>query len=141
MASATTRLRALGDPLRVRLGLLLLEAPRTVKEMAEALDLPTTRLYYHVKILEKHGLVEVVERRMVSGIEERRYGAIEGAWAFDEAMSPTSGPTIAALHAVLAAVRAEVDVALHDHASDAPLPPAQWPLLAFSLSDLLLTAE
>src|SRR5437870_4212224 len=69
------RLKAMADPIRIRFVLELLDGPRTVREVAEALDVPPTRLYYHLRILERHGLVKVANRRMVSGIEERSYRA------------------------------------------------------------------
>src|SRR5436190_15869195 len=74
------RLKAVADPIRIRLILELLDGKRTVKELAEALGVPPTRLYYHVKILERHGLIEVANRRMVSGIEERTYRAASKDW-------------------------------------------------------------
>jgi DNA-binding transcriptional ArsR family regulator len=65
-------LRALSDPLRMRLVELLIE-PRAAKELAALLNIPQTRLYYHLGLLEKHGLIHVVEERVVSGIVEKRY--------------------------------------------------------------------
>ena len=48
----------------------------SVKELAEELGEPQTRLYRHVKVLESAGLIEVAATRMVSGILEQRYRAI-----------------------------------------------------------------
>jgi DNA-binding transcriptional ArsR family regulator len=137
----TDRLKAVADPLRIRIGLLVLEAPRTVKEMAAALEVPATRLYYHVKILEEHGFIEVVDRRMVSGIEERRYAGIEGAWSLDAEFNAPGPEFIAVLHAALAAVSAEMDVAVHEHEGDELLGTAGAPIQLFTLSDMALTDE
>jgi DNA-binding transcriptional ArsR family regulator len=41
-------LKALADPLRLRLMNLLATHPRTVKELASIVGVPQTRLYYHV---------------------------------------------------------------------------------------------
>jgi DNA-binding transcriptional ArsR family regulator len=135
-ASPAARLKAASDPTRIRMGLLLLDDGHTVKELATALDVPATRLYYHVKILEQHGLVEVVERRMVSGIEERRYRAIAEAWAFGpNDPSPSPDEMVAMLRATLSAVQGELEVVLHDNDdSDAAVP-------VFTLTDLFLTRE
>lgn len=65
-------LKVLADPLRLRIRELLVQ-PSTVKQLAAELDLPATKLYYHVNLLEKHGLINVVDSRMVSGIVERVY--------------------------------------------------------------------
>jgi DNA-binding transcriptional ArsR family regulator len=134
--SATARLKAASDPTRIRIGLLLFDEGRTVKELAATLAVPATRLYYHVKILEQHGLVEVVERRMVSGIEERRYRSVADAWAFGP-NDPTPSPDemLAVLRATLSAVRGEMEVVLHDNDdADAAVP-------VFTLTDLVLTHD
>jgi DNA-binding transcriptional ArsR family regulator len=74
-------LRALAAPTRLRI-MYALEVggkePRvmSVKELAEELGEPQTRLYRHVKVLESAGLIEVAATRMVSGILEQRYRAI-----------------------------------------------------------------
>jgi DNA-binding transcriptional ArsR family regulator len=61
-------LKALADPLRHEL-LALLDAPRTVRELAGRLGRPPDRLYYHLGLLERHGLITAVEERGA----ERRY--------------------------------------------------------------------
>jgi DNA-binding transcriptional ArsR family regulator len=71
--SDVATLRAVADPLRMRLLGLLESGDRTVKELAAALDLRPNRLYYHVRLLEEHGLIRVASTRTVSGIIERRY--------------------------------------------------------------------
>ncbi len=65
-------LKVLADPLRLRIRELLVQ-PSTVKQLAAELGIPATKLYYHVNLLEKHGLITVVESRLVSGIMERVY--------------------------------------------------------------------
>ncbi len=66
-------LKAVSTPFRQKLMQLMAEEARTVKEMARELDMPPSRLYYHVNQLEQHGIIRVVETRMVSGIMEKRY--------------------------------------------------------------------
>ena len=65
-------LKVLSDPLRLQIAVQLM-APQTVKSMAQALGVATTKLYYHIGLLEKHGLVRVVSTRVVSGIVEKSY--------------------------------------------------------------------
>jgi DNA-binding transcriptional ArsR family regulator len=73
-------LKALAAPSRLRI-MYALEVGATeprvmsVKELAEELGEPQTRLYRHVKVLESAGLIEVAATRMVSGILEQRYRA------------------------------------------------------------------
>jgi DNA-binding transcriptional ArsR family regulator len=71
-------LKVISDPLRVqileRIGLASdAGQPITVKQLAEELDRPPTKLYYHVNLLEKHELIRVAETQVVSGIIERHY--------------------------------------------------------------------
>lgn len=65
-------LKVLADPLRLRIRELMFE-PTTVKQVAAALELPPTKLYYHINLLEKHGLIVLVDTRIVSGIIEKHY--------------------------------------------------------------------
>ena len=66
-------LKVLTDNLRVRILRAFGREPRTVKEIAERLDMPHTKLYYHVNLLEKYRIIKVVETRIVSGIIEKIY--------------------------------------------------------------------
>jgi len=75
-------LRALADPVRLAiLAALDAQGPDaelpvlSVKELAQRLDEPQTKLYRHVKQLEAAGLIHVAATRMVSGILEQRYQA------------------------------------------------------------------
>ncbi|MCB9422580.1 MAG: helix-turn-helix domain-containing protein [Ardenticatenaceae bacterium] len=65
-------LKMIADPLRLQI-IRNLEQPRTVKDLAERLDIPATKLYYHVNQLEKHQIIQVVQTRVVSGIIEKHY--------------------------------------------------------------------
>src|SRR5688572_10061938 len=66
-------LKLISDPLRLRMLELLRGEPRTVKELARALGVAPTKLYYHVKLLLERELIRVAETRIVSGITEKRY--------------------------------------------------------------------
>ncbi len=66
-------LKVISDPLRLQMLQLLTQHPRTVKDIAARLDMPATKLYYHINLLEKHALITVVDTRIVSGIVEKQY--------------------------------------------------------------------
>jgi DNA-binding transcriptional ArsR family regulator len=68
-------LEAMNNPTRLQI-LNQLTQPRSVKEVAEALDLPPTRLYYHVNALEKVGVIRVVGTRKVGAILEKQYQVV-----------------------------------------------------------------
>ena len=68
-------LKVFSDPLRQQIIEALLDGAKTVKQIASELDLAPTKLYYHVNLLEEHGLIQVTETRIVSGIIEKHYTA------------------------------------------------------------------
>src|SRR5690606_18577146 len=66
----TALAKALADPHRSRMLELLSGDPKrvwSVRQLAEALEVPRTRLYHHVKVLLEQGLIEVGEQRTVRG--------------------------------------------------------------------------
>ena len=66
-------LRAVSDPLRIQIVELLTNQNLTVKQVAEKLGLAPSKLYYHFGALEKLGMIEVAETRMVSNMIEKVY--------------------------------------------------------------------
>ena len=67
-------LKVIADPLRVQIIHAIGHVtPRTVKQVSKALGLSPNKLYYHINMLEEHGLIQVVETRVVSGIIEKLY--------------------------------------------------------------------
>ena len=73
-AFITTRQQvdALAGKMRMRV-LKAAAVPRSVREMAEVLGVPTTRLYYHVNKLEEVGFLDVVETRKSGARVENIY--------------------------------------------------------------------
>jgi DNA-binding transcriptional ArsR family regulator len=68
------QLKALGDPLRVRIVGLLAERAATTKQLAVALDRPVGTVGYHCKVLESAGLIHVVRTRVVRAVTAKYYG-------------------------------------------------------------------
>lgn len=68
-------LETISKPIRLRI-LHQLITPGTVGEIAERLDVPVTRLYYHLNALERVGAVEVVETRKSGARLQRVYRAV-----------------------------------------------------------------
>lgn len=66
-------LKVVADPLRLQIVELVFDHPHTVKQVAQKLDLPPSKLYYHFNLLEKHGLIRIASTRIVSGIVEKSY--------------------------------------------------------------------
>jgi DNA-binding transcriptional ArsR family regulator len=65
-------LKIIADPQRLQL-LELLQTPLTVKMLAAQLGVAATRLYYHLNLLQAHGLVDVVDVRIDQGAVEKLY--------------------------------------------------------------------
>jgi len=70
------QLRAIADPLRVRIVDALSQRALTATGLGEALGLPANKAHYHVRELEKVGLVRLVETREKGGILEKYYRAV-----------------------------------------------------------------
>ncbi|MFE4519953.1 ArsR/SmtB family transcription factor [Kitasatospora sp. NPDC056783] len=110
-------LKALADPLRLAILGALQSAedrPLTAKEIAAALDEPQTKLYRHIKQLEKAGLVLVAGTRLVSGIVESRYRAAQASIRLAPGMftadSPGRSDAYEAIVAAMDRVRADFRV-------------------------------
>jgi DNA-binding transcriptional ArsR family regulator len=79
-------LKIVADPLRLKILELLRSAPHTVKQLAAALHTPLKKLYYHVNLLEEHGLIRVSSTRVVSGIIEKQYQVTAYRLSVDRAL-------------------------------------------------------
>ncbi len=66
-------LKVIFDATRMKIIELLMGEPRNVKQLSKILNIPPTKLYYHVNMLEEHGIIRVVSTRVVSGIIEKMY--------------------------------------------------------------------
>src|SRR4249919_3621424 len=61
------------DPIRTRI-LLELAEPGSATQLAARVGLPRQKVNYHLKALERHGLVELVEERRRGNVTERILG-------------------------------------------------------------------
>jgi DNA-binding transcriptional ArsR family regulator len=62
------------DTFRRRILSALSSEPKSVQQIAETLQVPFTRLYYHIRMLEKHGLIRLVAtRKVLGGVKENYY--------------------------------------------------------------------
>lgn len=68
-------LKVITDPLRLQVIDILSHEPLSPKQIAQKLGLATSKLYYHLTLLEQHGLIAVVETRTLANLIERVYRA------------------------------------------------------------------
>jgi DNA-binding transcriptional ArsR family regulator len=84
--SRLDQVRALADPLRLRLVEALVARELPVAGLAKALDAPATRLYHHVDLLHEAELIEITRRVKRRGGEERYYRAVARQYRLDDSL-------------------------------------------------------
>ncbi|AWV88209.1 ArsR/SmtB family transcription factor [Bradymonas sediminis] len=80
------QLKAMSDSRRLELVKQLVEQKMTVAQLAEAVGEDKSKLYYHLKELETHGLIEVVETRQKGNLLEKLYGASARHYTVDRSL-------------------------------------------------------
>jgi DNA-binding transcriptional ArsR family regulator len=129
------QIRAMADPLRLRILGALVGVPRTTKQVAQLLGEKPTRLYHHVEALERAGLIRLTETRPNRGTVEKYFQAVAAQFQVAaSALSPQPGETVptsevgSMLDSVLDMARAELLANLRPGAS--PAESADAPLVA-----------
>lgn len=109
-AERPEQMKAIADPLRMRICDLVLERAMSVTELADRVGRPKGTVAYHVDVLVDAGLLKVVHSRRVRAVEERFYGRVARTIKFghqDESSMP-----------FVSTMLEEVDLAAH-HSGDA----------------------
>ncbi|HEU4784591.1 MAG TPA: helix-turn-helix domain-containing protein [Ktedonobacterales bacterium] len=101
------QLRAIADELRSRIAEALSHRPMTVTQVGEMLGQAPAKIHYHVRELERVGLVRLVATREKSGILEKYYRAVARGFTASKTLLRTVPSDEA-----LAAMRAYLDNAL-----------------------------
>ena len=70
------QLRAVADPLRIRIFEALAQRAMTATQVGDELSIAAPKAHYHVRELERMGLVKLVETRERGGILEKYYRAV-----------------------------------------------------------------
>lgn len=84
-------LRACLHPLRLAVLECLVRQPLTVAQVGERLGVRSTTLYYHVRELEKAGLIRLVRTAVESGIQTKYYRAVARFFRLAPAMLQAGG--------------------------------------------------
>ena len=72
--TGAAQVKAVADPTRTRILQVLDDRPASAKQLAGLLDMTHGKVGHHLKVLERHGLIEVVEERPVRAMTEKLYG-------------------------------------------------------------------
>ncbi len=106
------QLEALANPIRSRI-LRRARQPITVAELAEVLDVPKTRLYYHVNLLVEEGMLEQVDQRKSGARIEKIYLRTAASYQVGEGLVEAIGDARKAAEAMASVLfdpaRAEVE--------------------------------
>jgi DNA-binding transcriptional ArsR family regulator len=78
------QLKAMADPLRVRMVEHLVQRELSLGDLAAELGEPVSKLYHHAEVLLEAGLVQVTRRRKRRGAEERFLRALAKDYAVDD---------------------------------------------------------
>jgi DNA-binding transcriptional ArsR family regulator len=98
------QLRAISDPLRLDILEIISREALTVKQMADKLKQPPTRLYYHVNELERGGFVTLVGTRVKSGIVEKYYRSASESIQVDRSLLNATAETGESLSLIISSV-------------------------------------
>ncbi len=114
-------LRVVTDPVRAQILEILTEKQYRVKDVADKLGLAASKLYYHFNLLEKHGLIKVVDTRQVANLIEKWYSATATYLSVDPgllAFSPSSEneALISVVQTVIDATREDLARSFHARA-------------------------
>jgi DNA-binding transcriptional ArsR family regulator len=150
MVDDAATLKALADPLRIEILRRLMHTSQpmrvmSVKELAEELGEPQTKLYRHVRHLEAAGLVRVAASRLVSGILEQRYQACQSSLEFGPgalgSQAEVTGETAADAATVLRTILAQYGERFLAAAVSQPSPPDDLPVAESYRVPLLAVQE
>ncbi|MEU6049274.1 winged helix-turn-helix domain-containing protein [Streptomyces xanthochromogenes] len=128
------QLRAVSNLTRHRIMAALRFEPATITQIAEQVGLAKGSSSYHVRLLERVGLVKVVRTRKVRGVTERYYAMAVQSIALPD---PGAGqPDVLMRHAVADLEAAPVDVERHVRMAHLRLTESQFAELGARLQAL-----
>jgi leucyl aminopeptidase (aminopeptidase T) len=93
-------LKALAAPLRLRVLNVLTDEQASVQQLALRLNEPHAKVFYHVKELAQHGLIEQVGESIKNGIVEKYYRAVAKTFFLGQTLGQHSDVAGAAEEAV-----------------------------------------
>ncbi|MCA1053769.1 winged helix-turn-helix domain-containing protein [Rossellomorea aquimaris] len=82
------QLKALSDPFRIKLMMRLVEKPYTGQQLSELFEMSRARIHYHLKELEKLGLIEIVKTEEKNGILQKFFQSVSSGFYPDASLLP-----------------------------------------------------
>ncbi|MFU1794515.1 ArsR/SmtB family transcription factor [Paenibacillus azoreducens] len=84
------QLKAIADPLRTKILMKLVKEAYTGQQLAEMLGIQRNNIYFHLKELEKHGIIQVVRKEEKNGIVQKYYRAVAGRFIPEDHLLPSA---------------------------------------------------
>ena len=81
-------LKTIGDDRRLEVLRLLMDQPHTLTQLGDRLGVHPAKVRYHLKLLEKNGLVEFVSSKEIRGYVEKYYQATAKAYLINQIILP-----------------------------------------------------
>jgi len=79
-------LRIMADSMRAQILEMLVREPLSARQLSGKLGVQTSKIYYHLGLMERHGLIEVVETSQVGNLIEKIYRAVAEGFDVDPAL-------------------------------------------------------
>jgi predicted transcriptional regulator len=83
-----SQIKALSDPFRAEIMMRLMEKPYTGQQLSEYFDMSRAKIHYHLKDLEKNGLIEIVYTEEKNGILQKFYQSVASGFTPAESLLP-----------------------------------------------------
>ncbi len=83
------QLKALSDPLRIRILTTLIVKEATGKQLADEFQISASKVHYHLRELENNGLAEIVRTEEKNGIIQKFYRAVAIDYVVSESLLPS----------------------------------------------------
>lgn len=71
-----SQIKAISDPFRAEIMMRLIEKPYTGQQLSEYFGMSRAKIHYHIKDLEKNGLIEIVYTEEKNGIIQKFYQSV-----------------------------------------------------------------
>lgn len=83
------QLKAIADPLRTKILMNLVKNAHTGQQLAEILGITRNNIYFHLRELEKHGVIQVVRKEEKNGIVQKYYRAVASRFIPEDHLLPS----------------------------------------------------
>ncbi|API88082.1 hypothetical protein BKP56_01500 [Marinilactibacillus sp. 15R] len=92
------QLKVISDSLRVKIVIMLIEKEMTVTEIGKETNLPKAKVFYHLKELEKFGMISITRKEEVKGNVYKYYRATHKGFEVDQKLLPHLKEDIGSVH-------------------------------------------